>query len=115
MEVAAQFLRDIGYAVRDTSATRPFDFEATLNGAMTKVEVKGTTSDRVDGILMTSNEVALHRNEKGSTALVIVSSIRLVELAGAYSCSGGSVEWLPGWDIDKWSREPTAFRVTRMQ
>jgi len=115
MEVTAQFLRDNGYTVRDTSATRPFDFEATLNGALSKVEVKGTTSDRADGILMTANEVALHRNEKGSTALAIVSSIRLVEQGGAYSCSGGTVEWLPGWDIDEWSHEPTAFRVTRTQ
>lgn len=113
MEVAAEFLRNNGYAVRDTSATRPFDFEATLNGVLTKVEVKGTTSDRADGILMTANEVALHRNEKGSTALVIVSSIRLSEQNGAYACSGGNVEWLLGWDIDEWFHEATAFRVTR--
>lgn len=82
MDVASQFLRDNGYAVRDTSATSPFDFEARLSGAHIKVEVKGTTSDRADGILMTANEVALHRNEKGNTALIIVSSIRLSEQNG---------------------------------
>jgi hypothetical protein len=113
MDVASQFLRDNGYAVRDTSATRPFDIEATLKGTQIKVEVKGTTSDRADGILMTANEVALHRSEKGNTALIIVSSIRLSEQNGAYSGSGGNVEWLLGWDIDEWFHEATAFRVTR--
>ncbi|MBZ9798808.1 MrcB family domain-containing protein [Mesorhizobium sp. ES1-4] len=113
MDVASQFLRANRYVVRDTSASSPFDFEATVSGTRIKVEVKGTTSDRADGILMTANEVALHRNEKGNTALIIVSSIRLSEQNGAYSCSGGNVEWLLGWDIDEWFHEPTAFRVTR--
>lgn len=113
MEVASQFLRSKGYAVRDTSASYSFDFEATLSGKPIKVEVKGTTSDRADGILMTTNEVELHRSEKGGTALIIVSSIRLSEQNGVYSGSGGNVEWLLGWDIDGWVHEPTAFRVTR--
>ncbi|WP_322418905.1 protein NO VEIN domain-containing protein [Mesorhizobium huakuii] len=113
MEVAAQFLRSIGYAVRDTSASNSFDFEAELGGTRIKVEVKGTTSDRADGILMTANEVELHRNERGKTALIIVSSVRLCEQRGAYSGSGGNVEWLLGWDVDEWLQEPTAFRVTR--
>lgn len=113
MDVAAQFLSANGYAVHDTSASSPFDFEATASGIPIKVEVKGTTSDRADGILMTANEVTLHRNEKGNTALIIVSSIRLSEQNGEYSGSGGNVEWLLGWDIDEWVHEPTAFRVTR--
>nr|WP_292237721.1 DUF3883 domain-containing protein [Mesorhizobium sp.] len=113
MDVAAQFLRDNGYAVRDTSATGSFDFEATSAGTQIKVEVKGTTSDRADGIMMTANEVELHRNEKGNTALIIVSSIRLSEQNGGYVGTGGNMEWLLGWDIDEWSHEPTAFRVTR--
>lgn len=113
MDVASQFLRSNGYGVRDTSASSPFDFEATLSTTRIKVEVKGTTSDRADGILMTANEVKLHRTEKGKTALIIVSSIRLSEKDGDYSGSGGTVEWLLGWDIDEWLHEPTAFRMTR--
>ncbi|MDH6234932.1 hypothetical protein M2281_005553 [Mesorhizobium soli] len=113
MDVAAQFLRSKGYAVRDTSASNPFDFEATLSGKQIKVEVKGTTSDRADGIFMTANEVELHMSEKGNTGLIIVSSIRLSENSGVFSGSGGNVEWLLGWDIDAWLREPTAFRLTR--
>ncbi|TIQ44637.1 MAG: DUF3578 domain-containing protein [Mesorhizobium sp.] len=113
MDVASQFLRSKGYAVRDTSASSPFDFEATLSGKRIKIEVKGTTSDVAGDILMTANEVALHRSEKGNTALIIVSSIRLAEHSGVYSGSGGNVEWLLGWDVDEWLHEPTAFRVMR--
>lgn len=113
MDVAAQFLRSSGYAFRDTSASSSFDFEATFSGTLIKVEVKGTTSDRADGILMTANEVKLHRTEKGNTALIIVSSIRLSEKDGDHSSSGGMIEWLLGWDIDEWLHEPTAYRMTR--
>jgi hypothetical protein len=113
MEVAANFLRAEGYQVRDTSASNPFDLEAELGETRIKVEVKGTTSDRADGILMTTNEVDLHRLERGRTALIIVSSIRLSEQHGVYSATGGEVEWLLGWNIDDWLHEPIAFRVTR--
>ncbi|MFI0848419.1 protein NO VEIN domain-containing protein [Mesorhizobium sp. IMUNJ 23232] len=113
MDVASEFLRANGYAVRDTSSSSPFDFEAMLGGTRIKVEVKGTTSDHGDGILMTANEVELHRREKGNTALIIVSSIRLADRNGVYSGSGGKVEWQLGWDIDEWFHEPTAFRITR--
>nr|WP_295467535.1 hypothetical protein [Mesorhizobium sp.] len=99
--------------VKDTLASSSFDFETTQGLTRIKVEVKGTTSDRTDGISMTANEVALHRREKGNTPFIIVSSIRLSEQSSAYSCSGGDAEWLLGWDIDEWLHEPTAFRVTR--
>nr|WP_281409030.1 DUF3578 domain-containing protein [Mesorhizobium sp. WSM4303] len=115
MDIAAEFLRSAGYAIHDTSASSSFDYEATRSRKRIKVEVKGTTSDRADGILMTANEVELHRQEKGNTALLIVSSVRLSERHGAYLASGGKVEWLLGWDIDEWLQEPTAYRVTRPQ
>ena len=113
MDAASEFLRASGYMVRDTSASHPFDIEATKDGRAIKVEVKGTTSDRADAVLMTANEVALHRAEQGETALIIVSSIRLDGKHPTYSCSGGDVECLLGWDIDEWLQEPIAFRVTR--
>ena len=77
MAVAEAWLSANGYGVRDLSSFQPFDFVASKSGKEIKVEVKGTTSDRVDAILMTRNEVELHRRELGRTALVIVSSIRL--------------------------------------
>lgn len=62
---------------------------------------------------MTKNEVDLHRNEKGSTALIIVSQIRLVQTNGKYAVEGGKPEIMIGWDIDNWQLEPTAFRLSR--
>jgi hypothetical protein len=113
MEVAEQWLRSDGYSVKDCSLSQPFDFEAVRGADALKVEVKGTTSDRTDAILMTSNEVELHRAQKGLTALIIVARIRLVETDGKYSAEGGEAEVLLGWDIADWELEPTAYRVTR--
>lgn len=79
MELARQWLLDRGYDVEDRSASKPYDLEAVRGGEEIKVEVKGTTSDRADAILMTRNEVDLHRREKGRTCLIVVSSLDLTE------------------------------------
>lgn len=113
MEVAERWLSDNGYAVNDYSTSRPYDFEAKNDRGTIKVEVKGTTSDRADAILMTRNEVDLHRDEKGATALIIVSKIRLSIDGDKYAADGGEAETLLGWDIDQWALEPTAFRLTK--
>lgn len=114
MELAWQWLLDQGYDVEDRSASKPYDLEAVRGGEEIKVEVKGTTSDRADAILMTRNEVDLHRREKGRTCLIVVSSIELIEEDGEFVTDGGHVEVQMGWDIDEWLLEPTAFRVSRV-
>ena len=113
MELARQWLLDQGYRVEDRSATKPYDLEAMKGDEKTKVEVKGTTSDRADTILMTRNEVDLHRREKGQTCLIIVSRIELTEQDGKFATGGGHIEVSMGWDIDEWTLEPTAFRLAR--
>jgi hypothetical protein len=62
---------------------------------------------------MTKNEVDLHRSEKGATALIVVSKIRLSGDGGKYAADGGEAEIMLGWDIAEWELEPTAFRLTR--
>jgi hypothetical protein len=113
MIVAEEWLRAQGYMVKDCSANMPFDFLATRNGEAIKVEVKGTTSDRADAILMTSNEVELHKLECGQTALIIVSQILLSGSGSDYQTAGGEVEALIGWDIAGWLLEATTYRVSR--
>lgn len=113
MELSEAWLVTEGFSVRDCSANQPFDFEATRDGATIKVEVKGTTSDRADAILMTRNEVELHRAEQGATALLVVTKIRLSLVDGNYTASGGELDCMLGWDIGQWTAEPTAFRLTR--
>lgn len=113
MAVAEAWLRTAGFDVKDCSAQKPYDYEAVRNSEVIKVEVKGTTSDRADALLLTRNEVDLHRAEKGSTALIIVSRVRLSFTDGEYKAAEGESEVLLGWDIGDWELEPTAFRITR--
>lgn len=113
MALAIQYLSVKGYESRDTSATDSFDILAKKSGQELMVEVKGTTSDICDSVLMTKNEVNLHRKHKGSTGLLIVSKIRLSCDGCEPTATGGEVEALLYWDIDDWLSEPIAFQVSR--
>lgn len=114
MDVAEDWLRSKGYKSSNTAATKPYDFEARKGEKVFFVEVKGTTSDSADSIAMTHGEVALHRKEKGRTALMIVTGIRLSQDEERLEASGGKLEALVGWDIDDWLLQPTAFRLSRV-
>jgi MrcB-like, N-terminal domain/Domain of unknown function (DUF3883) len=113
MQVALEHLGMEGFKCKDTSATEAFDILAIRAGTMLKIEVKGTTSDLCDSVMMTRNEVDLHRAEKGSTALFIVSRIRLLNIEGVRTGSGGVLEAMYAWDMDKWNIEPIAYQLTR--
>ena len=115
MSQAEVWLKAEGFInIKDCSAKEPYDFIALRDSKVWKVEVKGTTADRGDSILMTSNEVELHRSERGSTVIVIVSGISLDRSGEAPVASGGTIWADVAWDIDaSWSLLPTAFRVTR--
>lgn len=113
MRLASDWLSAHAYTVKDCSSSKPYDFEAKKDNQTIKVEVKGTTSDFADAILMTRNEVNLHRKEVGKTGLIIVSKIRLSKCGEDYVAEGGETEALIGWDINGWEVEPTAFRLSR--
>lgn len=113
MDIVEDWLRSRGYKPSNTAATKPYDFEAKKGDETLLVEVKGTTSDSADSIAMTHGEVALHRREKGRTALMIVTGIRLRKDEKQPKASGGTLEALVGWNIDEWLLQPTAFRVSR--
>lgn len=113
MELAVTHLTQLGYRCSDRSATESFDLLAANAKQTLKVEVKGTTSEFCDSVLMTRNEVELHRNEKGQTGLVVVYGIRLKKGASDPEASGGSVEALLCWDIDEWRAEPVAYQLHR--
>lgn len=113
MQLAAEHLQALGYELKDTSSSESFDFLAHKDGSTMKVEVKGTTSDLCDSIMMTRNEVDLHRNEKGATGLIIVSAIKLIKSPAGPVASAGTLEALLRWDIDQWIASPIAFQVSR--
>ena len=113
MDAASEWLRLKGFEVIDRSSTHSYDFEARKGGETLKIEVKGTTSNSADAILMTRNEVDLHHAEKGKTGLILVYNIRLDRDAGNRVGHGGTVCDELNWDISKWNIEPTAFKLTR--
>lgn len=113
MYLATEYLVKAGYSCSDTSATQSFDILAELGGEQLKVEVKGTTSDFCDSVVMTRNEVDLHRAEKGKTGLVIVSKISLDKDKDSPSATGGVLEVMLNWDIDEWTADPIAYQVSK--
>jgi hypothetical protein len=113
MFMAMQYLKGLGYNCKDTSATESFDVLATKADEAMMVEVKGTTSDLCNSVLMTRNEVNLHREHKGKTGLLIVSRIKLSRNSDTPSASDGEVEAFLYWDIDDWVAEPMAFQVSK--
>ena len=113
MALARAWLEAEGYKVVDRSAKASFDFEATKGGEVMKVEVKGTTSPAFDAFFMTRNEVLLHQEQAGATALVMVSGIRLESVGGEVKATGGKCEVSLPWDISEWVLDAMAYRVTR--
>lgn len=113
MDIAEEWLLSEGYKPTNTAATKPYDFKASKGDVTLFVEVKGTTSDSAEAILMTHGEVALHREHKGQTALMIITGVRLRKVSEHPYAIGGTLEALIGWDIDEWVLKPTSFRVSR--
>ena len=113
MEAAAEWLRGMGYRVTDKSGSMPFDLLAESGEEAIKVEVKGTTADTADQVLMTRNEVQLHKAESGRTGLIIVSGINLDRTQPEPAAAGGTVEALVPWDIRDWVVEALSYSVSR--
>jgi len=113
MDVVRRYLELQGYTCEDTSSNKPYDFLITKGTEVIKVEVKGTTNRSPDSVLMTANEVRLHTEEVGNTALAIVHSIDLAQRGENARANSGELEYLKGWNISEWTREATAFVVRR--
>ena len=114
MHVTDEWLKSKGYTTQDTSVTESYDILASKDGENIYVEVKGTTSYEPSSIIMTSNEVELHREKKGQTALAIVSSIEL-KRGTEPKAFGGELEIEIGWDIDTWALNPSQYRLQRQR
>ena len=108
MKVTEEWLRSHGYKTKDTSASKPYDLLATKDGQEIFVEVKGTTSTDPNTVLMTLVSKSSQK-EQGSSALAIVSSIKLHKV-GEPHATEGQLDIQIGWDIDQWELTPTAYR-----
>lgn len=106
MRVAEAWLANEGFAFRDVSSTESCDFLATRDGESWVVEVKGTTGGP-KSILVTRNEVALHRTSYPRNALLVVHGIKLGK--EGTSATGGNLLALSPWLLDESRLEPTSY------
>jgi hypothetical protein len=100
-----------------TSSSEGFDPAATVMGLVAGIVVlqkKDPDQDRSHLMLAVALATAKNLEEKSFLLnLNNAMDAALSEQNGVYAGTGGNLEWLLGWDIDEWSHEPTAFRVTR--
>lgn len=100
-----------GWSVMDVGATESFDLDCRRADQRLYVEVKGTTSSG-ESVILTRNEVALHRARYPNNALAVVSEIALDRSADQPLASGGNLRIIGPWLIDDDSLAPIAFTYT---
>lgn len=98
MELALNYLRSIPWRnIRDTSASKPYDYVADSPNGRIYIEVKGTTSSG-ESINLTKNEVAHFTEHAPNTALVLISNIKLIGLRPV--TNSGSLTFICPWNIN---------------
>lgn len=98
MALAEAWLIERGYTnIRDVHSSHSCDFIALFRGAEHFIEVKGTTAG-FGKVLLTANEVALHRREHPNNVLIVVYDINLLETRS--KADGGKLEVYEQWDIE---------------
>jgi hypothetical protein len=113
MLLSERMLIELGYSnIEDTSKTSPYDFLVRKDGIEFIVEVKGTTGTG-DLILLTVNEVEIHRTQHPNNILIVVHSIDLDRSAKTPTTSGGQVEVLKSWIINESQLRPLTFSYDR--
>lgn len=107
MDVAMAWLAANGFVrIRDVHLTHSCDLLATRDGAEHSVEVKGTTSG-LGKVILTANEVALHRRTHPANLLIVVHNIGLQELRT--QAVGGIVHVLDPFEIDECALVPLSY------
>ncbi|HVX21754.1 MAG TPA: DUF3578 domain-containing protein [Acidimicrobiales bacterium] len=97
MVVARNFLSAQGWTtVKDVSKKSSFDYHCIDGSRELYVEVKGTTSSGTE-VILTKNEVQLHRDRYPDTALIVVYEISLDIEQEELKATGGSLRILSPW------------------
>lgn len=109
MMLAQQKLKALGYKVKDVSSKQSYDFEATNALETICVEVKGTTGP-AGSIMLTSNEVTLHRNRYPHNALFVVHGVELIR-GDEPEASGGTLAYAKPWKLEDGNLKPTTYEL----
>jgi hypothetical protein len=103
---------EMGYQVKDVGDRESYDVHATKAGETLKIEVKGTTSNGSE-VILTRNEVDLHRKEHPANALAIVRDIKLNRIKDQPpTASGGELILRFPWPVEDDKLAPIAYRYT---
>lgn len=95
---AIKHLQEQGFTnIRDVGKNHSYDISAKLNGKDFYIEVKGTMS-LGEKVVLTRNEVLLHRQEHPNNALVVVSQIEL-DRSEPPRAQGGVIRFISPWEI----------------
>lgn len=98
MARACEWLAAHGFEFTDVSSRDCCDFRAKRDDEEWVIEVKGTTGDP-GTVLLTPNEVELHRNSHPRNALLVVHGITLSD--SGTRASGGDLLELSPWDLEE--------------
>lgn len=106
MDLARQWLQERKFEFNDVSATHSCDFQARRNGEHWVIEVKGTTGGP-GSVLLTRNEVALHRSSHPRNALLVVHGIQLSD--DSAKADGGELLAFEPWLLDEERLSPICY------
>ncbi|MEP3225646.1 MAG: DUF3578 domain-containing protein [Parasphingorhabdus sp.] len=107
MRLAEDWLVDKGFSVKDVHRTQSCDFIAERDGTELVVEVKGTTG-AASSILLTRNEVRLHKERYPDNALLVVHDIELDR--DTNQASDGNLRIYLPWRIKEKFLEPISYQ-----
>jgi hypothetical protein len=106
MRRACDWLKNQDFTFRDVSARDCCDFRACRGGEDWVIEVKGTTGD-LKSILLTPNEVNLHRLSFPRNALIVVFGLSLSD-DGSQASGGTLVAYCP-WELQDDHLTPVGY------
>ena len=109
--VATEILEANEWSVEDVGRHSSYDLHATRGDSILFVEVKGSTGS-AQTVLLTKNEVRLHRDSHPRTALIVVSGIELRNDGGSWTGSAGQPVVFHPWMPDEVDLEPLTFRYS---
>jgi len=98
MARACDWLAAHGFEFTDVSSRDCCDFRAKRGDEEWVIEVKGTTGGP-GTVLLTPNEVELHKNNHPRNALLVVHGITLSE--SGTRASGGDLLEISPWDLEE--------------
>jgi hypothetical protein len=106
--VTRERFEEKGYETKDVGAYESYDVHATKDQEVVKVEVKGTTTDGA-AVVLTRNEVNLHRLEHPHNALAVVRNITLDRSGDRPVATGGELKLEIPWEINEDGLSPIAY------